>query len=108
MTGGRFCAAPGHRPPLAGFFAKFYVFAAAVKAGLFPLAIIGVVASVVGAVYYLYVIKVMFFEEAKEQFLPMNTIEALVLGVTGALVVVYVLAPRMLVEAAAAAAKTFF
>lgn len=95
-------------PPLAGFFAKFYVFAAAVKAGLFPLAIIGVVASVVGAVYYLYVIKVMFFEEAKEQFLPMNTIEALVLGVTGALVVVYVLAPRMLVEAAAAAAKTFF
>ncbi len=40
-------------PPLAGFFAKFYVFLAAIKAGLFTLAVIGVLASVVGAYYYL-------------------------------------------------------
>ena len=40
-------------PPLAGFFAKFYVFVAAIKAGLFTLAVIGVLASVVGAYYYL-------------------------------------------------------
>ncbi|MEG7679925.1 proton-conducting transporter membrane subunit, partial [Listeria monocytogenes] len=38
-------------PPLAGFFAKFYVFAAAIKAGLVTLAVIGVVTSVVGAYY---------------------------------------------------------
>ena len=95
-------------PPLAGFFAKFYVFAAAIKAGLFPLAIIGVVASVIGAVYYLYVVKVMFFDEAKEQFLAMNMIEAVVLGVSGALIVIYVAVPRLLVEAATAAAKSFF
>ena len=43
-------------PPLAGFFAKFYVFLAAIKAGLYTLAVIGVLASVVGAYYYLMII----------------------------------------------------
>src|SRR5436853_5744896 len=50
-------------PPLAGFFAKFYVFLAAIKAGLFALAVIGVLASVVGAYYYLTIVKTMFFDE---------------------------------------------
>ena len=49
-------------PPLAGFFAKYYVFLAAIKSGLVALAIIGVVTSVVGAFYYLRVIKVMYFD----------------------------------------------
>ena len=44
-------------PPLAGFFAKFYVFLAAIQAGLFTLAVIGVVLSVVGAYYYLVIVK---------------------------------------------------
>src|SRR6202048_2038231 len=48
-------------PPLAGFFAKWYVFVAAVKAGLFTLAVIGVLTSVVGAFYYLNIIKGMDF-----------------------------------------------
>ena len=51
-------------PPLAGFFGKWYVFLAAVNAGLVPLAIIGVLTSVVGAVYYLRIIKLMYFEDA--------------------------------------------
>ncbi len=50
-------------PPLAGFFAKFYVFLAAIKAGLFTLAVIGVLASVVGAYYYLTIVKIMYFDE---------------------------------------------
>ena len=50
-------------PPLAGFFAKWYVFVAAIKAGLFTLAVVGVLASVVGAFYYLTIIKVMYFDE---------------------------------------------
>ena len=50
-------------PPLAGFFAKFYVFLAAIKAGLFTLAVIGVVTSVVGAYYYLPIVKIMYFDE---------------------------------------------
>ena len=55
-------------PPLAGFFAKFYVFLAAIKAGLYVLAVIGVLASVVGAYYYLAIIKVMYFDEPAEGF----------------------------------------
>src|SRR3982075_3609960 len=48
-------------PPLAGFFAKFYVFLAAIQAGLFTLPVIGVVTSVVGAYYYLSIVKIMYF-----------------------------------------------
>ena len=51
-------------PPLAGFFGKYFVFLAAVKSGLYALAIIGVVASVVGAYYYLRIVKVIYFDEA--------------------------------------------
>ena len=47
-------------PPLAGFFAKFYVFLAAIKAGLYMLAVIGVITSVVGAYYYLMIVKIMY------------------------------------------------
>ena len=50
-------------PPLAGFFAKLYVFLAAIDAGLYTLAVIGVVASVVGAYYYLRIVKLMYFDE---------------------------------------------
>ena len=55
-------------PPLAGFFAKFYVFMAAVKEGMWALAVLGVLASVVGAYYYVRIVKVMFFDEPKERF----------------------------------------
>jgi NADH-quinone oxidoreductase subunit N len=53
-------------PPLAGFFGKWYVFMAAVQAGLFGLAVIGVLASVVGAFYYLRIIRIMYFDEATQ------------------------------------------
>jgi NADH-quinone oxidoreductase subunit N len=51
-------------PPLLGFFAKLAVFQAAVEAGLFPLAVAGFVGSVIGAYYYLRIIKVMYFDAA--------------------------------------------
>ncbi|HET7593902.1 MAG TPA: proton-conducting transporter membrane subunit, partial [Stellaceae bacterium] len=50
-------------PPLAGFFAKFYIFMAAIDAHLFVLAVIGVVTSVVGAYYYIRIVKLMYFDE---------------------------------------------
>lgn len=53
-------------PPLAGFFGKFFVFLAAVKAGLYVLAVIGVVTSVIAAYYYLRIIKVMYFDESHQ------------------------------------------
>ncbi len=55
-------------PPLFGFWAKFLVFEAAVKAGLFPLAAIGIAASVIGAFYYLKIIKTMYFDEPETRY----------------------------------------
>ncbi|MCG8505010.1 MAG: NADH-quinone oxidoreductase subunit NuoN [Sphingomonadales bacterium] len=57
-------------PPLAGFFGKLYVFLAAIDAGLYALAVIGVVASVVGAFYYLRIVKIMWFDEPSVEFEP--------------------------------------
>lgn len=95
-------------PPLAGFFAKFYVFLAAVEAGLWPLAILGVLASVVGAYYYLRIVKVMFFDEPADAFEPMSSSLRVVFGAAGIFVLLYVFYPTPLVAAAARAAKTFF
>ncbi len=50
-------------PPLLGFWGKFVVFQAAVNAGLVPLAAIGIAASVIGAFYYLKIVKIMYFDE---------------------------------------------
>ena len=55
-------------PPLVGFFAKLAVFTAAVHAGLYPLAVVGFVASVIGAYYYLRVIKVMYIDAPGEAY----------------------------------------
>ncbi len=95
-------------PPLAGFFAKFYVFLAAIKADLYALAVIGVLASVVGAYYYLRIIKVMFFDPPAEPFEPMSGRLKLVLGVSGLFVLLFVVSPAPLVTAAEIAAKALF
>jgi NADH-quinone oxidoreductase subunit N len=95
-------------PPLAGFFAKWYVFLAAIKAGLYTLAVLGVLASVVGAYYYLMIIKVMYFDQPKPAFAPMPQELKAVLAVTGLFNILYVAWPWPLVDAAAAAAKSLF
>jgi NADH-quinone oxidoreductase subunit N len=95
-------------PPLAGFFAKFYVFAAAVNAGLAWLAVIGVVASVVAAFYYLRIVKVMYFDEPADAFEPLQRGPGFVLGVTSAFTLLFFILPGPLVAAAGAAAKVFF
>jgi NADH-quinone oxidoreductase subunit N len=95
-------------PPLAGFFAKFYVFLAAIHAGLYVLAVIGVLASVVGAYYYLRIIKLMYFDEPVGKFEPMATELRVVLGVSGAFVLLFVFIAGQIGGAAELAAKTFF
>ena len=95
-------------PPLAGFFAKFYVFLAAIQAGLYPLAVIGVLASVVGAYYYLRVVKLMYFDEPVGRFQPMSTELRVILGVSGAFVLLFVFIAGQIGSAAELAAKTFF
>src|SRR5215471_8607080 len=95
-------------PPLAGFFAKFYVFLAAIHAGLYALAVIGVLLSVVGAYYYLRIVKIMYFDAPAERFEPMDTPLAVVLGVTGLFILLYFIYPAPLVAFAGAAAKSLF
>ncbi|HEY4142740.1 MAG TPA: NADH-quinone oxidoreductase subunit NuoN [Pseudolabrys sp.] len=95
-------------PPLAGFFAKFYVFLAAIKAGLFVLAVLGVLASVVGAYYYLLIVKVMYFDEPAKRFQNMPGLMRLVLAVTGLINILFFAYPGPLLGAATAAAKSLF
>jgi len=95
-------------PPLAGFFAKFYVFLAAIKAGLFILAVIGVLSSVVGAYYYLAIVKIMYFDEPAKGFEPMPTLLRLVLGVSGLINILFFVYPAPLLGAATVAAKSLF
>jgi NADH-quinone oxidoreductase subunit N len=95
-------------PPLAGFIAKFYVFLAAIKAGLYVLAVIGVLASVVGAYYYLAIVKVMYFDEPAEAFYRMPAALKVVLGVCALFNIVFWLYPAPLVGVANAAAQSLF
>jgi NADH-quinone oxidoreductase subunit N len=95
-------------PPLAGFFAKFYVFLAAIKAGLFTLAVLGVLSSVVGAYYYLYIVKVMYFDEPAGAVQPMRLELRTVLAVAGLFNILFFVYPAPLVSAASAAAKSLF
>jgi NADH-quinone oxidoreductase subunit N len=95
-------------PPLAGFFAKFYVFLAAIQAGLYPLAVIGVLASVVGAYYYLRIIKIMYFDEPAGGFEPMRLELRVILGISGGLIILFVFIAGQVGTIAQVAAKTFF
>jgi NADH-quinone oxidoreductase subunit N len=95
-------------PFLAGFFAKYFVFLAAIEAGLITLAVIGVLASVVGAYYYLRVVKIMWFDEPNGEFVPVAGELRLVMGISGLFVLAYVLVGGPVGRAAEAAAKTFF
>jgi NADH-quinone oxidoreductase subunit N len=94
--------------PLAGFFAKFYVFLAAIHAGLYGLAVTGVLLSVVGAYYYLRIVKIMYFDAPAEGFEPMRGVLAAVLGVNGLFILFFFLYPAPLVNVAGAAAKSLF
>jgi NADH-quinone oxidoreductase subunit N len=95
-------------PPLAGFFAKFYVFLAAIKAGLYLLAVIGVLTSVVGAFYYLTIVKIMYFDEPVKGFARMPMLLRFVLGLSGLVNILFFAYPAPLLVAATAAAKSLF
>jgi NADH-quinone oxidoreductase subunit N len=76
-------------PPLAGFFAKWHAFLAAIDAQLYVLAVIGVLASAVSAFYYLRVVKVMYFDEPVHQFQAVPAELNIIMAVSGVLVVTY-------------------
>ena len=76
-------------PPLAGFFAKWQVFLAAIEAHLYVLAVIGMLASAISAFYYLRVVKVMYFDEPVKEFVAVPAELNVVMVVFGFLIVTY-------------------
>jgi NADH-quinone oxidoreductase subunit N len=95
-------------PPLAGFFAKFYVFNAAIQAHLYWLAIVGVILSVISAYYYLRIVKVMYFDERGAVFERIPASVQLAIGLTAAFVLLFVLTPSPLKAAADVASRSLF
>jgi NADH-quinone oxidoreductase subunit N len=95
-------------PPLAGFFGKFYAFAAAINAKLYVLAVIGIVTSVVSAFYYLRIVKVMYFDEARASFADGDLAVKTVLGASFAFNFLFVLIAGPVVAWAGAAARSLF
>jgi NADH-quinone oxidoreductase subunit N len=96
-------------PPTAGFFAKLYVFFAAIDAKLAGLAVIGVVTSVVSAFYYLRVVKVMYFDEPVGAFdRPLTAELKGVLFVTAVVTLFFFILPGPIVGGADAAALALF
>jgi len=96
-------------PPLAGFFGKLYVFLAAIESGLYTLAVVGVLSSVIGAFYYLRIVKLMYFDEPSEAFdRPIGGEMVLVLAGTGAAILLFFVFPGPLLDSAAAAAAALF
>jgi len=96
-------------PPTAGFFSKLYIFLAAIDAKLVGLAVIGVVTSVVGAFYYLRIVKVMYFDEPLGTFdRPIAVELKWVLVVTAVVAMFFILLPDPVVGSAEAAAAALF
>ena len=96
-------------PPLAGFFAKFYVFLAAIQAHLVWPAVLGVLASAIGLVYYLRLVKVMYFDESAPGFDGGMAIGSrAILILSGAFALLFIFAASPIITAADAAAKSLF
>ena len=96
-------------PPLFGFWAKFLVFDAAVAAGLTALAAFGIAASVIGAFYYLKIIKTMYFDEPADAYEARGgAVENIILTACAVVIVFGYLLNPMLDKVSAAAAASLF
>jgi NADH-quinone oxidoreductase subunit N len=95
-------------PPLAGFFGKYFIFLAAVGAHMVPLAIIGVLTSVVAAFYYLRIIKVMYFDEVVSPIDPLPDFGVkLTVGVAAVAMIVFTIIPSPVIDGARNAVNSF-
>jgi NADH-quinone oxidoreductase subunit N len=95
-------------PPMAGFFGKLYIFLAAVNVGMWFLAVVGVLTSVVGCFYYLRVIKVIFFDATEPAFDARPASVSFVAVAAGAFTLFFFLVPAPFTGAAEAAARVLF
>ena len=86
-------------PPLAGFFAKFYVFMAVIKVEMYTLAIIGLITTVISAFYYLRIIKIIYFDDPKEIFeIDQNFGLKLSLFLSTIIILIYFIYPSLLID----------
>tara|TARA_B110000116_G_C16234319_1_gene315083 strand:- start:73 stop:504 length:432 start_codon:yes stop_codon:yes gene_type:complete len=86
-------------PPLAGFFAKFYIFVAVIDQSMYFLAIVGLLSSVIAAFYYLRIIKVIYFDKEKEKFDTDHHISLKIsLALSSVFILFYFIYPNMLNE----------
>lgn len=95
-------------PPLAGFFAKWYVVIPIVNAGYFTLATIAVLASVVGAYYYIRIVKVMYFDAPAEGFVEQKSYPMKIIATLSAVLVLAFIIPQIsspVIDSADAAAQ---
>jgi NADH-quinone oxidoreductase subunit N len=95
-------------PPLSGFFGKLYVFLAAVQGGMWTLAVVGVLTSVVGAYYYIRIVKVMYFDAPEAPFDRRPASLSFVAAATALFTTFFFIFPAPFVGAAQAAAKVLF
>ncbi|MDA8048652.1 MAG: NADH-quinone oxidoreductase subunit NuoN [Rhodospirillales bacterium] len=95
-------------PPLSGFFGKLYVFLAAVQAGMWTLAVVGVLTSVIGAYYYIRIVKVMYIDAPAPGIDPRPAMVSFVAAATAIFTVFFFLLPGPVVNAAQAAAQVLF
>ncbi len=96
-------------PPFAGFFGKFYIFVAALKSELILLAILGVIASVISAYYYLRIVKIMYFDESKfdhQTYLTKKT--RLILFISIIIISLFIIYPSFLVNTGTFISNSYF
>jgi NADH-quinone oxidoreductase subunit N len=86
-------------PPLAGFFAKFYIFKSVIEQSMYFLAIVGLLSTVIAAFYYLKIIKVIYFDEEKEKYDTDHSVWLRIsLAFSTLLILLYFIFPSKLVE----------
>ena len=91
-------------PPFIGFFGKFYVFIAAIEQELYVLSVLGVLASVISAFYYLRIIKIMYFDETKSEGIinfQISFQSKIILSLSLFLIICFIFYPSLLINISA-------
>ena len=84
-------------PPLAGFFAKFYIFTAVIEQSMYFLAIVGLLSTVIAAFYYIRLIKVMYFDEQREKYDLNHSIGLkMILVASSTIILIYFINPNII------------
>ena len=96
-------------PPFAGFFGKFYIFIAALKSGLIYLAVLGVIASVISAYYYLRIIKIMYFEDSQLTYQSyLSKKSTLILFISIIAISLFIVYPSFLINISSHVSSSYF